>query len=160
MCNELRTLLRTPQTPPFWTNSKVDMARFVYPHNLVARRSAFATLPNAWNEGELKGEVGSGSLKCQNRKNNEKKAKVNLILSHGNHTFLISDLQIQPQAFRHTHCISRKKNVFFNVKKGPIQGSICFKLVLELLVLLTLSKMALRLFKTILKWLFRVRKNM
>jgi hypothetical protein len=28
------------------------------------------------------------------------------------------------------------------------------------LVLLTLSKMALRLFKTILKWLFRVRKNM
>jgi len=32
---------------------------------------------------------------------------------------------------------------FFNVKKDPIQGSICFKLVPKLLVLGTMSKMAL-----------------
>jgi hypothetical protein len=59
--------------------------------------------------------------------------KVNLILLHANHTFLILDPWIEPQAFKHTHCTLRTK-VFFNVKEGPIQGSICFKLVLGLLV--------------------------
>ncbi len=33
--------------------------------------------------------------------------------------------------------------MFFNVKKGPIQGSICFKLIPGLLVLIPLFKMAL-----------------
>jgi hypothetical protein len=36
-----------------------------------------------------------------------------------------------------------RKNVFLNVKKGSIQGSICFKLVLGLLGLGPLSKMTL-----------------
>jgi hypothetical protein len=41
----------------------------------------------------------------------EKKPKVNLILSHVNHIFLVLNLQIGPQAFRHTHYTIRK-NVF------------------------------------------------
>jgi len=51
-----------------------------------------------------------------------------LILSHVNHTFFISVPQIEPPTFRHIHCTLGKS--FFNLKKGPIQSSICFKLVL------------------------------
>jgi hypothetical protein len=69
--------------------------------------------------------------------------EINLTLSHVNQTFLILDPQIGPQAFRHTPCAIRK-NVLFNVKKGPIQGSIWFKLVPRLLVPGPLSKVALR----------------
>jgi hypothetical protein len=80
-----------------------------------------------------------------NKKNHAKKnPEVNLIVSPTNHTFLILDLQIEPQAFRHTHCTLKEKKI--NLKKGPIQGSICFKLVLGLLVLVPLSKMASRIF--------------
>ncbi len=46
----------------------------------------------------------------------EKKPKVNLFLTHVNHTFLILDLQIGPQAFRHIHYTIRK-NVFLLWKK-------------------------------------------
>jgi hypothetical protein len=59
---------------------------------------------------------------------NEKKTKKNLILSHVNQTFSIFEPSNWTQAFRHTHC-SLGKNVFLKVKKLPIQGSICFKLV-------------------------------
>ncbi len=61
-------IVESTPTPPFWTNSKVDMVRFVYLHKVVARTSA-------WNGGEWKGEVGRGRLKCQNKKNHEKKKK-------------------------------------------------------------------------------------
>jgi hypothetical protein len=41
---------------------------------------------------------------------NKKRPKVNLILSHVNHTFFILDPQIGAQAFAHvTHCILRIK---------------------------------------------------
>jgi hypothetical protein len=88
----IEDIVESTLTPPFLTNSKVDMTRFVYSYKVVVRRSAFSTLPSAWNGGELEGEVGSGRLKCQNRKNHEikrkvKTLKVNLILSHDNHTF-------------------------------------------------------------------------
>jgi hypothetical protein len=66
---------------------------------------------------------------------------VNLILSHVNHTFFILDPRIGPQAFRHTHC-TLEIFYFFNVKKGSIQGSICFKVVPGLLILGPLSKVA------------------
>jgi hypothetical protein len=46
------------------------------------------------------------------------------------------------KAFIHTHCTLRN-NVSFNVKKCPIQHSICFKLVLPPLVPGSLSKMTL-----------------
>ncbi len=36
-------------------------------------------------------------------KQEEKKIVINLILSHANRTFLILDLRIEPQTFRHTH---------------------------------------------------------
>jgi hypothetical protein len=51
--------------------------------------------------------------------------------------------QIGSLAFRHTHC-TLEKNVIFNVQKGPIQISICFKLVFGLLVPEPLSKVAFR----------------
>ncbi len=72
----------------------------------------------------------------------EKRPKVNLILSHVNHTFLKLDLQIGPHTFRH---IDYTLGFFFyNVNKGPIQALICFKLVLGFLVLRPLSKVALK----------------
>jgi hypothetical protein len=84
------------------------------------------------------------NLNLSKLKKSKKKnpSKVNLIVSNINGTSLILDLQVGPQAFRHTQCTLRK-NVFFNVKKGPIQGNICFKLVHELLVPAPLSKLAL-----------------
>jgi hypothetical protein len=57
---------------------------------------------------------------------------INLILSHSNRTFLILDLQIEPQTLRHTPCTLRI--YFFKCEEGSIIGSICFKLVLWLLV--------------------------
>jgi len=78
-------------------------------------------------------------------KNHEKKnPEANIIVSPANHTFLILDLQIEAQAFRFTHCTLRGKKK--NLKKGPIQGFICFKLVMGLLVLGHLFKMASRIF--------------
>jgi hypothetical protein len=50
-------------TLPFLTNFRVDMVRFVNPHNLVARRSAFSTFPSAQNEDESKGGVENERLK-------------------------------------------------------------------------------------------------
>jgi len=66
--------------------------------------------------------------KIQKKKNRKKKSKVNLILLYNESHIFILDPQIGPQAFRHTHC-TLGKSVFFNMKKGPTQGSICFKLV-------------------------------
>ncbi len=53
------------------------------------------------------------------KKEKEKEPKINLTLSYANHTFLILDLQIETQAFRHTYPTLGKR-VFSNVKKGPI----------------------------------------
>jgi hypothetical protein len=79
--------------------------------------------------------------KIMKEKKKKEKPKVNLILSHANHTFEKLDPQINgPQAFGHTHC-TLQKSAFLNVKKGPIQGSI--KLVPGFLVLGPLSKLAL-----------------
>jgi hypothetical protein len=85
------------------------------------------------------------SIVCnKNWKNRKtKRPKINLILSHANRTFLILDPQIEPQAFRRTHC-TLKNCVFLNVKKGSIQGSICFKLVPGLLVPGRLCKVAIK----------------
>jgi hypothetical protein len=45
-----------------------------------------------------------------------KRQKVNLILSHVNHTFVILDFRIGPQIFKHTHYTLGEK-CFFNAKK-------------------------------------------
>jgi hypothetical protein len=66
-------------------------------------------------------------------------SKVNLILSHANHTFFILDLQIEPQAFKHIHCVIRKC-VFLMWKKVQLK----IQFVSRLLVLRPLSKVALR----------------
>jgi hypothetical protein len=42
----------------------------------------------------------------------EEKPKINLILSHVNHTFLILNPQIRPHTFRHAH-YTLEKSVFF-----------------------------------------------
>jgi len=66
------------------------------------------------------------------KKKGRGKPKVNLILSHVNHTFFILDIRIGPQAFKHIHCVPQEKVFLENVKKGLIQDSICFNLVLGL----------------------------
>ncbi len=59
----IEDIVESTKTPPFLTNSRVDMASFVDPHKVVAKRiSAFS---NAQNGGESKGGVESGGLKCQ-----------------------------------------------------------------------------------------------
>lgn len=63
-------------------------------------------------------------LKTKNRRNHEKEKEVNLTLSKVNHTFLLLDLKLDPKPLD-THYTLRK-NVFLNVKMGPIQDSICF----------------------------------
>jgi hypothetical protein len=57
----IEDIVESTKTPPFWP--KVDMVGFVDPHKVVARRSAYSTFPNAWNEGESKGGAESGRLK-------------------------------------------------------------------------------------------------
>ncbi len=37
---------------PFFINSKVDMASFVDPCKVVAKKNAFKALPSAWNGDE------------------------------------------------------------------------------------------------------------
>ncbi len=54
---------RTP-TPPFLTNSRIDMVGFVNPHKVVAKNNALKTLPNIGNGGEFDGRVSSVRLKC------------------------------------------------------------------------------------------------
>jgi hypothetical protein len=49
----------------FFINYRIDMAGFVDPHKVVARRSAFLTLQNAQNGVESIGGVESGRLKHQ-----------------------------------------------------------------------------------------------
>jgi hypothetical protein len=46
---------------------------------------------------------------------------INLILSHSNRTFLILDLRIEPQTFRHTPCTLNNNNNNNNVKKGQFK---------------------------------------
>jgi len=52
-------------------------------------------------------------FKSMKKRKKLKRPKVNIILSQVNHTFLILDLRIGPQAFRHTHCTIR---IFFFLK--------------------------------------------
>jgi hypothetical protein len=56
---------------------------------------------------------------------------------------LILNPWIEPQVFKHTYPTLGKNVCFLNAKKGPIQATICFKLVLGLLVFGPLSKVAL-----------------
>jgi hypothetical protein len=61
----IEDIVESTQAPSFLTNSRVDLVGFVDPHNVVARRSAFSTLPSAHNGGELEGGAKSRGLKCQ-----------------------------------------------------------------------------------------------
>jgi hypothetical protein len=40
-------IVESTSAPPFLTNSRIDMASFVDPHKVVARRNVFSTFPNA-----------------------------------------------------------------------------------------------------------------
>jgi len=53
-----------PISSSIWTNSRVDMVGFVYPHKVVAR-SVVSTFWNAWNGVELEDGVKSERLKCE-----------------------------------------------------------------------------------------------
>jgi hypothetical protein len=72
-----------------------------------------------------------------------RRPKVNLILLHVNHTFLYytNELDLKPLDTLAVPWIY----LFLNVRKCPIQGLICFKLVLRLLVPLPLSIVVLML---------------
>ncbi len=43
----IEDIVESTHAPPFFTNSKVDMANFVDLHKVVAKRNAFSTLPSA-----------------------------------------------------------------------------------------------------------------
>jgi hypothetical protein len=53
-------IVERTKAPPFFTNSRVDTIGFVDPHKMVARRSAFSTLPNPQNGGKLEGQKLEG----------------------------------------------------------------------------------------------------
>jgi len=125
----LRTLLRAHQLPHFLINSKFNMVGCVDLHKVATKKSAFSAFPKCikW-KWKLKNKK---TMKKRRRRG--KRPNVNLILSHVNHTFLVLDLRIGAQVFRQ-NSLYLEKNVFLNMKKGAIQGSICFKLILKLLV--------------------------
>jgi hypothetical protein len=61
------------------------------------------------------------------KKKGKEKPKVNLILSHVNHTFLHSlywTLELDPKPLNTFIVYLRKKFFFFNLKKGLVQDSI------------------------------------
>jgi hypothetical protein len=58
----------------------------------------------------------------------KKGPKMNLILSHFNHTFLILNARIGPQVLRHTHCTFKKKS-FLKCEEGSNSR---FNLILSL----------------------------
>ncbi len=117
------------------------MVDFWDPHKMATKKRAFSALLKCM-KWKWKQKIKKKLWKKERRI--EKRPNVHLILSHVNHTFLILNPPIGPQAFRHTRCTLRFFIFFWNVKKGPIQHSICFKLVLGLLVLGSLSKVALK----------------
>jgi len=61
----IKDIVEGTQAPPFWTNSRVDMFGFVYPHKVVHRRNIFLVFPSARNGGELEGGAKNGSLMRQ-----------------------------------------------------------------------------------------------
>jgi hypothetical protein len=78
----------------------------------LIERMHFQPFPNARNGSENKKLKKS----WKSRRRREKKLDVNLILLHVNHTFLILNPRIEPQAFRYTYCTSRK-NLFLMWRK-------------------------------------------
>jgi len=92
----IEDVIESTPTPSFLTNSTIDMADFVDPHKVVIKRSAFSAFPSAQDENENKRPKNS-------LKEKKKRPKVKLFFSHVNHNFLILDLGIEPQTFRHTH---------------------------------------------------------
>jgi hypothetical protein len=56
--------IESTQAPPFFINSRIDMASFVDPHKVIVT-SAFLALPSAQIGGESIGGVESGRLKHQ-----------------------------------------------------------------------------------------------
>jgi hypothetical protein len=42
----IEDIIESMQAPPFFTTFRVDMAGFVHPHKVVARRNAFLALPS------------------------------------------------------------------------------------------------------------------
>jgi hypothetical protein len=43
----IENIVESTQTPPFLTNSKIDMVSFVDPHKMVVTKNAFSALPSA-----------------------------------------------------------------------------------------------------------------
>ncbi len=74
-------------TPPFYINFRIDMTGFVDPHKMIPRRSAFSALSSARNESEN-----------WKKKAIKKRPKINLILSHFNHTFFILGPWLNPKS--------------------------------------------------------------
>ncbi len=58
-------IVESTLTPPLFINSRVDMASFVKPHKVIAKRNAFSAFPSVWNGVELEGGIESEELKCQ-----------------------------------------------------------------------------------------------
>jgi hypothetical protein len=57
---------------------------------------------------EMKVKIKNKKKTMQIKRRRFLKSKINLILSHVNHTFFILNSQIGPQAFRHNHYTLRK----------------------------------------------------
>jgi hypothetical protein len=95
----IKDVIESTPTPPFLTNSRIDMVNFVDPHKVIIKRSAFSVFPNAQDENENK--ILKKPWEKKERK--RKRPKVNLIFSCQPQFFWYLDLGIEPQTFRHTH---------------------------------------------------------
>jgi len=61
----IENIVESTSTPLFFTNSKIDMASLVNPHEVVVKKNAFSAFPSAQNGIELEGGVESEKFKCQ-----------------------------------------------------------------------------------------------
>jgi len=61
----IEDVVESTPTPPYLTNSRINMVNFMNPHKAITRKNTFLAFPSARNEGELEGEVKSGGLKLQ-----------------------------------------------------------------------------------------------
>ncbi len=55
----IEDIVESTQTPPFFTNSRIDIISFANLYKVVFRRNAFSPFPSAWNGSELEGGAKS-----------------------------------------------------------------------------------------------------
>jgi hypothetical protein len=104
----------------FWSIVKLTWLIFGILTRWVLKGEHFQAFSNARNESENR-KLKKLWKKERKKEEERKDQNVHLILSHVNHTFLILNPPIGPQAFRHTRCTLRIKKILYLKKVKILQ---------------------------------------